>query len=140
MNFDEITKKIAGLGVPGIILVILTITSAGSNAAVVATLTGLGGPFGILGGIGILGLTGVLGDVTATYGLEAIVKAVYSERRKTESLRLLLKEIQDLPISDDLRIKLTDHLNSEATSETEVVDGEPRTVEIVEEEAAVVEN
>ncbi|TAE58567.1 MAG: hypothetical protein EAZ87_12990 [Nostocales cyanobacterium] len=136
MNLDEIAKKLGGLGVPGVILVILAITSAGSNAAIVATLTSIGGPFGILGGIGLLGLTSLIGDAASTYGLEAIIKAIYSERKKTESLRLLLKEVQDLPISDELKTKLTEHLNSE-TTETEVVE-EPKTVEIVDEDEAVV--
>lgn len=40
---DEIVKKLAGLGFPGIILVILTVTSGGSSAAVAATLTALEG-------------------------------------------------------------------------------------------------
>lgn len=141
MNLDELAKKLGGLGIPGVILVILTVTSAGSNAAIVATLTAIGGPFGIVGGIGLIGLTTIIGDAASSFGLEAIVKAIYSERTKTEPLRGLLKEIQDLPISDDLKIKLTDHLQSETTTEAEVVE-EPKTVEIVdehEEATAVVE-
>ena len=74
---DEIAKKLAGLGLPGVILLILAVTSAGSNAAIVAALTAIGGPFGILGGIGLLGLTTVVGDSVAAYGIEAIIKAVY---------------------------------------------------------------
>jgi hypothetical protein len=92
MNIDEIAKKLAGLGLPGIILVVLTVASAGSNAAIVAALTALGGPFGILGGIGLLGLVGVVGDTVGIYGFEAILKAVYSERTKNESVRSLVKE------------------------------------------------
>ncbi|AUT02780.1 hypothetical protein CLI64_21580 [Nostoc sp. CENA543] len=132
MNTDDIIKKVAGLGLPGIVLLVLAISSAGSNAAIVAALTSAGGPFGILGGIGLLGLTGLVGDSLSGIGLEAILKGVYSERKKTDSLRLLLKEIQDLPISDELKIKLQDHLNADTTTNSESVE-EPRTVEIVEE-------
>ncbi|MTJ18479.1 MULTISPECIES: hypothetical protein [unclassified Dolichospermum] len=129
---DEIAKKLAGLGLPGVILLILAVTSAGSNAAIVAALTAIGGPFGILGGIGLLGLTTVVGDSVAAYGIEAIIKAVYSERLKTESETLLIKEIEELPISDELKAKLKDHLSSVSSTSTEPA-SEPRIVEIVDE-------
>jgi hypothetical protein len=130
---DEIVKKLAGLGLPGVILVILTATSGGSSAAVAAVLTTIGGPFGIVGGIALLGLTTVLGDTIASYGIEAIVKAVYTERSKTESTRALLKEIQDLPITEELKIKLKNLLEAATTSTDSEVNEAPRTVEIVEE-------
>ncbi|MBD2410048.1 hypothetical protein FACHB389_07575 [Nostoc calcicola FACHB-389] len=129
---DEIVKKLAGLGLPGIFLVILAATSAGSSAAITATLTALGGPFGIVGGIALLGLTTVVGDTVAGYGIEAILKAVYTERSKTESVRFLLKEIKDLPISEELKLKLKNELSPQATGYTETTE-EPRTVEIVDE-------
>ncbi|QYX34018.1 hypothetical protein [Sphaerospermopsis torques-reginae] len=135
---DEIAKKLAGLGLPGIILVVLAVASAGSNAAIVAALTAAGGPFGIVGGIGLLGLVGVVGDTVGAYGIEAILKAVYSERTKNESVRALVKEINDLPISDELKTKLISHVESEpnTATEAEVVE-EPRTVEIVDEDEEV---
>jgi hypothetical protein len=111
---DGIVKQLAGFGLPGSILLILGFASAGSNAAIVAVLTAAGGPFGILGGIGLLGLTKVIGDLIADYGIEGILKAVYSERSKTETLRSLLYEIQDLPICEELKIKLQNHLKSES--------------------------
>lgn len=132
MTLDGIATKLAGLGLPGIILVILTVSSAGSNAAIVAALTAMGGPFGIVGGIGLLGLITVAGDAVSSYGIEAILKAIYTERSKNESVRLLLKEIKDLPISDELKLKLTNQLSPEASTGSEA-SGEPRTVEIVEE-------
>jgi hypothetical protein len=112
--------------------VILTVTSAGSNAAIVAALTAVGGPFGIVGGIGLLGLITVLGDTVAGYGIEAVLKAVYTERSKTESVRYLLKEIKDLPISEELKFKLKNHLSPETVTEVEDVQA-PKTIEIVEE-------
>jgi hypothetical protein len=92
----------------------------------------MGGPFGILGGIGLLGLITVAGDAVSSYGIEAILKAVYTERSKKESIRLLLKEIKDLPISDELKLKLTNQLSPEVSTDSETA-GQPRTVEIVEE-------
>ena len=129
---DEIVKKLAGLGLPGIILVILTVSSGGSSAAVAAALTAVGGPFGILGGIALLGLISVVGDAIAGSGIEAILKAVYAERSKTESVRVLLKEINDLPITDELKLKLKNELSPPGTTYT-VPTQEPTTVEIVEE-------
>jgi hypothetical protein len=128
---DEIVKKLAGLGLPGVILVVLTVTSGGSSAAVAAALTALGGPFGIVGGIALLGLITVVGDAVAGYGLEAILKGIYTERSKTESVRFLLKEIQDLPISEELKLKLKNQLSP--TGSTYEVPQEPKTVEIVDE-------
>ncbi|CAD5949830.1 hypothetical protein [Planktothrix agardhii] len=128
---DEIAKKIAGLGLPGIVLLIIAVSSAGSNTAIAAALTAMGGPFGIVGGIGILGLMTVLGDTVSGYGIEAVLHAVYAERSKTESVIYLLKEIQDLPISDELKLKLTNHLSSESSYNAEVSEA-PRTVEIME--------
>ncbi|MEH2114388.1 hypothetical protein [Nostoc sp.] len=129
---DEIIKKLAGLGLPGVIIVILTVTSGGSSAAVAATLTALGGPFGILGGIALLGLITVVGDAVAGSGFEAIVKAIYKERSKTESVQFLLQEIKGLPITEELKLKLKNELSSEVVIDAQEIEI-PKTVKIVEE-------
>ncbi|MEH2050459.1 hypothetical protein [Nostoc sp.] len=111
---DEIVKKLASLGLPGVILVVLTAASGGSSAAVAATLTMLGGPFGILGSIVLLGLITVVGEMIAGYGIEAILQSIYAERSRAESVKLLLKEIKDLPITEDLKLKLKSQLCPES--------------------------
>uniref|UniRef100_A0A2P1CZH6 Uncharacterized protein n=1 Tax=Phormidium sp. LP904e TaxID=2027342 RepID=A0A2P1CZH6_9CYAN len=128
MQLDEIGKKLAGLGLPGVILILMAASAAGSNAVVTATLTALGGPFGILGGIGILGLLGVLGDVLGGYGIEAVLKLVYKERSKNESVNSLVQEINNLPIKDELKTTLINHLSPEIFKDPT----EPRIVDIVE--------
>ncbi|MBU7585648.1 MAG: hypothetical protein KAF91_22650 [Nostoc sp. TH1S01] len=131
---DELVKKIAGLGLPGILFVIATAASGGSVAAVVTLLSSLGGPLGLLGGLGLLGLVGVLAEYIAGFGIENVLKLVYTERSKTESVRFLLKEINELPISDELKVKLKEHLNPVVVTDTP--EGQaPKTIEIVEEEA-----
>ncbi|MDF5718552.1 MAG: hypothetical protein PUP93_32985 [Rhizonema sp. NSF051] len=115
---DEIVKKLAGLGLPGIILVVLTASSGGSSAAVAAALTAVGGPFGIVGGIALLGIITVVGDAIAGFGIEAILKAVYAERSKTESVTFLLKEINDLPITEELKLKLKDQISPQGSTYT----------------------
>ncbi|ALF52316.1 hypothetical protein ACX27_04750 [Nostoc piscinale CENA21] len=130
---DELVKKLAGLGLPGILFVIATATSGGNVAAVVALLSSLGGPLGLLGGLGLLGLVGILAEYITGFGTENVLKLVYTERSKTESVRFLLKEINELPITDELKAKLQQHLNSVVVTDTPEGDT-PKTIEIVEEE------
>ena len=130
---DEIVKKLAGLGLPGILLVIAITIAGGNSAAVIPLLAILGGPLGIVGGLGILGLTTVVGDALAGYGIEAILKGIYTERSKTESVRFLIKEIKDLPLTEDLKLKLKHHLTAGNSTHSEEVQP-PRTVEIVDED------
>ncbi len=130
---DEIAKKIASLGLPGIVLVIAVASSGGVGGtyAVIAAIAGLGGPFGIIGGLTVLGLMTAVGDVLAGYGIEALLSAVYGERKKSESVRTLIKEVKDLPISEHLKLKLESLLEPDNQSKSSP-DTEPRTVEIVE--------
>ncbi|MDZ7967786.1 MAG: hypothetical protein RM368_23005 [Nostoc sp. DedSLP03] len=130
---DEVVKKIAALGLPGILLVIaISATGMAGGYGVVAALAGLGGPLGIIGGLGVLGLTTLVGEAIAGFGIEAVLKNIYVERRKTESVRYLLKEIKDLPITEDLKLKLKNELNPTITDNFEEVQP-PKTIEIVEE-------
>ncbi|MCC5615447.1 hypothetical protein LC605_10275 [Nostoc sp. CHAB 5836] len=130
---DEVVKKIAALGLPGILLVIaISVSGVAGGYGVVAALAGLGGPFGIIGGLGVLGLTTLVGEAIAGFGIEAVLKSIYTERRKTESVRYLLKEIKDLPITEDLKLKLKNELNPTITDNFEEIQP-PKTIEIVEE-------
>lgn len=115
---DEIVKKIAGLGLPGVLLVILT-AAGGASATVVTTITALGGPFGLMGGLGILGLITFVGDALAGYGIENLLKEIYAERKrkKEESVRTLLKEIEDLPITSELKLTLKNSIGTEVNSD-----------------------
>ncbi len=131
---DELAKKIASLGLPGIVLVIAVASSGGmmgGSYALIAAIAGLGGPLGIVGGLGVLGLMTAVGDVLAGYGIEALLSTVYGERKKSESVRTLIKEVKDLPISDHLKLKLESLLEPDNQSKSSP-DTEPRTVEIVE--------
>ncbi|MDJ0728716.1 MAG: hypothetical protein QNJ33_01870 [Crocosphaera sp.] len=116
---DEVVKKLSSLGLPGIILVITMAASGGigGSYALVAAIATLGGPFGLVGGLTVLGLMTIIGEVLAEFGIEAILANVYTERSKTESVQALLKEIKDLPISDDLKLKLSHVLKSAQSSQ-----------------------
>ncbi|BAZ12783.1 serine/threonine kinase [Calothrix sp. NIES-4071] len=105
---DEVAKKIAALGLPGIILV-LTMAATGLTgaAAITAALAFLGGPAGMLGGIAVLGLTGLITDALAKVGLEDLLTEVYCERRLDEPHGKLLEEIDTLSLFDgDLKERL----------------------------------
>lgn len=70
-KMDEVVKKIAALGLPGIILVgTMAATGLTGAAAITAALAFLGGPAGMLGGIAMLGLTGLIADALTKLGLE----------------------------------------------------------------------
>ena len=57
MSLDKIADKIAALGVPGLVLVIVMGTTGWAGAAALTTaLAVLGGPLGMLGGIALLGV------------------------------------------------------------------------------------
>lgn len=105
---DEVVKKVAALGLPGVILVIVMATTGLTGAAAItAALAILGGPAGILGGIAVLGLTALITDALAKVGLEDFLTAVYCQRRQIEPQGKLLEEINSLSLFDgDIKDRL----------------------------------
>lgn len=110
---DQVVEKIVALGLPGVILLItMAATGLEATLAVPFALAILGGPFGMLGGLTFLGITALIGDSLSRYGVEAILSKVYLERRKTEPITGLFREIDSLPISDELKLKLKDEIEN----------------------------
>ncbi|MEM7556986.1 MAG: hypothetical protein AAF378_23430 [Cyanobacteria bacterium P01_A01_bin.84] len=105
---DELIKKIAALGLPGVTLVVvMASTGLSGAAAITAALAFLGGPGGMLGGIAVLGLTGLITDALAKVGLEDLLTGVYCLRRQSEPHGKLLEEIDTLSLFDgDLQGRL----------------------------------
>jgi hypothetical protein len=105
---DEVVKKVAALGLPGVILVItMAATGLTGAAAITAALAFLGGPAGMLGGIAVLGLTGLITDALAKVSLEDFLTAIYCQRRQTEPHGKLLEEIESLSLFDgDMKDRL----------------------------------
>ncbi|MCJ8280610.1 MAG: hypothetical protein MJK14_12100 [Rivularia sp. ALOHA_DT_140] len=132
---DELVKKIAGLGFPGIILiVVMASTGLTGAAAITAALAILGGPGGMLGGIAVLGLTGLIADALTNVGLEELLTAVYCQRRLSEPQGKLLEEINSLSLFDGdlkerLKVTVTDGcgcstvINANITDDTQEVIG-----------------
>lgn len=71
----------------------------------------------------------VVGDSISTYGIEALLSAIYQERSKKESSSSLLTEIDSLPIAEILKQNLKKIVNKSAESE---VDESPKVIEIIE--------
>lgn len=111
---DELVKKVAALGLPGAIVLVMlgTAEEVERNVALPVILGTLGGPFGMIGGLATLGLLTLLTDSLAEYGIESLLTAVYKERSKKESLNGIIREINELPISDELKYKLTDNVSN----------------------------
>lgn len=110
---DEVVRNVAALGLPGVILVItMAATGFAGAAAITTALAALGGPFGMLGGISVLGITALVANALSKYGIDALLEGIYLERSKTESREKLNKEIDELPVSWELKLKLKALLGS----------------------------
>ena len=118
---DEVVERIAGLGVPGLVLLV---AMAGSpwygGAAIVSGLAALGGPFGMLGGIGTIVLSGFIAAVISKFGFERIFKRVLKKlKEQGKTKEEILREIDRYPIADGLKLKLRDYLENMEGEETD---------------------
>jgi hypothetical protein len=104
---DEFVRKSAGIGLPVVVLLITMATTGLTGAAVITAALALLGPGGMIGGIVLLGIIGLAAEMLSKFGLETLLVAIYAERKKNgESTDKLMREIQKLPISGDLKRKL----------------------------------
>ncbi|WP_293121161.1 restriction endonuclease [Moorena sp. SIO4G3] len=104
---DEVVRKVAALGLPGVILLITMATTGLTGAAAITAALAMLGPFGMIGGIGFLGVVGIAADGLSKFGLEALLVGIYKQRQEEgESKASLCKEIKGLMVSHDLKRKL----------------------------------
>ena len=85
---DRIVNKIAGLGVPGIMLMVAISMTGLSGAAAITAALALLGPGGMLGGIAFL--------------LKAVIKKLYKNGETKETIR---RKIEKGPWSKKLKAK-----------------------------------
>ena len=104
---DTIVKKIAGIGVPGLVLLVaLHLTGLVGAAAITTALAALG-PGGMIGGIMTLIVIGAASDGIAQFGFDAIAKGVLRELYcKGETKDSLKKKIKKYPVSSKLKTHL----------------------------------
>ncbi len=106
---DEAIRKLAAIGLPAVILLIAMATTGLAGAAAITAALAMLGPGGMLGGILLLGIIGIAADVLAKYGIDKALTMIYETRKeKGEAVEALCKEVKKLPISTDLKRKLTD--------------------------------
>ena len=110
---DKVVEKIAGLGVPGIVLVVkMGATGFTGAAALTTALAFFGGPFGMLGGIATLGVTAFIASAIIKYGYKEILKAVLKEHiKRGKTKQEILRKIKDYPISKSLKVKIEFEIN-----------------------------
>lgn len=96
----QLVGVIAGLGVPGLVLLVVMSASGFAGAAALTTaLAALGGPFGMLGGIAALGVLAFMAKGLAEYGLDAIFEAVVDQLIQTgRSIDDIIDEVRSMPL------------------------------------------
>ncbi|OYE01931.1 hypothetical protein [Nostoc sp. 'Peltigera membranacea cyanobiont' 232] len=108
---DEIVSKLAGVGLPAIVLLITMASTGLAGAAAITAALAMLGPGGMVGGIVLLGIIGLASDALTKYGLTALLQGIYEERRRRgESLQTLCREIDGLPITNELKLVIRNHI------------------------------
>ena len=118
---DKGAEILAGLGVPGLVLVFVMAASPLLGAAAITAALAAIGPFGMLGGIATLLVLAFIASHLAQYGFEQVFQAVLiklKEDGKTE--KDILQTINGYPISKELKGKLREFIEkySEENDET----------------------
>lgn len=107
---DELVKKLAGFGIPAIILlVVMSATGLAGAAAFTAALAALG-PFGMLGGAGLLLLIGLFADKITEFGYEKIITMVIKEQLKTNTKEDMIEKVKKYPITKGMKLKVIDFI------------------------------
>ena len=133
ISIDEVVEKIAGLGVPGLVLLV-AISGSGlfGGAAIVTGLATLGGPFGMIGGIGTVVLSGFIAAAISKYGFENIFRRVIKKLREQGATEEeILQKINRYPIAKELKLKLRDYIENMEFEETEAAESSEREQEIL---------
>ena len=104
---DKIVSKIAGLGVPGLVLMVAINATGLAGAAASTTALAAIGPRGMLGGIAGLMVSGLIIDGLAEWGFDelfaSVVRQLYKSGETKESNR---KQISKYPVTKNLKAQL----------------------------------
>lgn len=104
---EKIISKIAGFGVPGLILLLAINATGLAGAAAITTALAALGPGGIVGGIAFLGLTGLIVEAISEYGFQAIYTGVVKQLFvKGETKESIIAKIKKYPLTSPLKAKL----------------------------------
>lgn len=107
LSLDKAAEIIAGLGTPGLVLIIILVASPSVRAPGVAASLAALGPFGMLGGIAMLGVLEFISRKLEEFGVEIFFQTVLAKLiERGETCEEILKKIDEYPISIELKQKL----------------------------------
>ena len=113
LSVDKAAEIIAGLGIPGLVLLVATSVSGVAGAAAVTAGLTILGPGGVLGGIAILLVSTFIGSALAKFGFEELFKRVLDNlKEKGMSDEEILEKIDGYPISKELKRRLREFIES----------------------------
>ena len=107
-ELDKIIDKISFLGVPGLVfLIIMSFSPWAGGAAIMSTLSILGGPFGAIVGIGVLLVFSRYGSKISSLGYNKVISMVIDRMKKNGKTKdEIVGEINRFPISEELKEKV----------------------------------
>ncbi|MEG4204305.1 endonuclease/exonuclease/phosphatase family protein [Microcoleus sp. Pol7_A1] len=104
---DSIIRNTITIGLPALMLFIaIAATGKTGEAAVWSGLVKVGGSFGMLIGLGVLVFVGFVANSFSYFVVDSLLVRFYQKRRELEQPEQLVIEIDKLPITNDLKIKL----------------------------------
>ena len=104
---DYLIRNTITIGLPTLMLFIAIVaTGKTGDAAVWSGLVKVGGPFGMSLGLGVLVFVGFVANYFSYFVVDSWLVRFYQKRRELEPPEQLLIEIDKLPITNDLKIKL----------------------------------
>lgn len=117
LPLDKVANIIAGLGIPGLVLVALMVASPWYGAAAMTSaLAVLGGPLGMVGGITTLLMLTLIAKAIAKFGCERVFKAVLLRLKESGyTCQEILEKIDAYPISKELKRKLIEFIQEYST-------------------------
>lgn len=109
---DKAVNKIAGLGVPGIMLVVAISMTGLSGAAAITAALALLGPGGMIGGIATLLIASAASSALTEFGFDALFKAIIKKLYKQgETKETIRRKIEKGLWSNKLKAKAISDLN-----------------------------
>ena len=104
---DYLIRNTITLGLPALMLFIaIAATGKTGDGAVWSGLVKVGGPFGMPIGLGVLIFVGFVGNYFSYLVVDSLLVKFYQKRRELEPPEQLVRKIDKLPITNDLKIKL----------------------------------
>jgi hypothetical protein len=111
LTVDKAAEIIAGLGIPGLVLVMLMAASPWVGAAAMTASLAALGPFGMLGGIATLGVLALISRALAEFGIDRVFRAVLIRLKENDkTCEEILEKIEEYPIFKELKRKLREYI------------------------------